>query len=156
MDLKQTRKTYFTDNNQEPKLIINEILVNLSKLKQKTIYCQLISNIVAIPTAKKRFNEAYPDANLDWKKLYQLHFKVTTDTRTRQFQYKILNRILYTNKALFKWSIVEIAKCAFCNIHEETVVHVFYNCTNTQFFWKEVSISMSENLSSNTRTFKRN
>ena len=31
-------------------------------------------------------------------------------------------------------------KCTFCNIHEETVTHIFYECTHTQLFWKEVSL----------------
>ena len=75
MDLKQTHKTYLSYNNQEPQLLINEILVNLSKLKQKTIYCQLISNVIAVPTAQKRFNEDYPDANT----VRTIPFKVTTD-----------------------------------------------------------------------------
>ena len=38
MDLKQTRKTYLSDDNREP-------------------------NVIATPTAQKRFNEDYPDAN---------------------------------------------------------------------------------------------
>ena len=97
--------------------------MRFTKKKQKAIYCQVISNIVAIPTAQKRFKKAYPDANLDWKKLYQLPFKVTSDSRTLQFQYKILNRSLYTNKTLFKWNIAETAKCTFCNIHRHT-----HNC----------------------------
>ncbi|CAH3157389.1 unnamed protein product, partial [Porites lobata] len=37
---------------------------------------------------------------LDWEKIYLLPFKTTLDTKLREFQYKILNRILYTNKML--------------------------------------------------------
>ena len=35
---------------------------------------------------------------LDWKTIYQLPFQVTKiDTKARQLQYKVLNRILHAN-----------------------------------------------------------
>ena len=34
---------------------------------------------------------------LDWEKVHSLIFKITLDTKLREFQYKILHRICYTN-----------------------------------------------------------
>ena len=36
------------------------------------------------------------------EKIYSLPSKVTLHTKLREFQYKVLNRILYTNEMLFK------------------------------------------------------
>ena len=80
----------------------------------------LISKIESTPTAQNRFNAAYSDIEIEWETVYQLPFKLTTDTKSHQFQYKLLNRVLYTNKMLFKMNIKESEKCTFCNEIEET------------------------------------
>ena len=52
----------------------------------------------------KKYDKAFntDTVHLDWEKIYLLPSKVTLHTRLREFQYKILNRILYTNEMLFK------------------------------------------------------
>ena len=40
---------------------------------------------------------------LVWEKIYLLPLRATLSTKLREFQYKILNRILYTNDMLFKF-----------------------------------------------------
>ena len=52
------------------------------------------------------------------------------------FQYKILNRILFTNAKLFKISLKESEKCSFCNTRKEDLYHLFFNCSYAQEFWK--------------------
>ena len=83
--------------------------VNFQNLKSKSLYDSFVSKISSIPTAQKKYNEAfstYP-SQLDWEKIYLLPFKTTLDSKLREFQYKILNRILYTNKMLFKFKKVD-------------------------------------------------
>ena len=127
--LKHVQKLNKTFKENETQLMIKGALCSISKLKQKAVYLQLVSEITCIPTAQKRFNEIYSDVDLDWPALYQLPFKVVTDTVTRHFQNKILNQILYTNKVLFKWNLAD--KCTFCNNYEETVEHLLYSCIYT-------------------------
>ena len=52
----------------------------------------------SIPSAQKRFTKNYPNITFDRKAIYELPLKVTIEKRTRQFQYKLLHRILYVNK----------------------------------------------------------
>ena len=91
--------------------------------------------------------------------LYELYPSKSqlTHARTRQFQYKILNRILYTNKTLFKWNIVETAKCTFCMQYtrRDCCACICFITVHTQTVVLERCQYMAENLSSNTRTFKR-
>ena len=48
------------------------------------------------------------------KKIYSLPFKVTLDTKLRAFQYRFLNRIVYTNDKLSAFKIVDYPYCTFC------------------------------------------
>ena len=40
-------------------------------------------------------------SSVDWEKIYLLPIKTTLDTKLRELQYRILNRILHKNKILF-------------------------------------------------------
>ena len=75
---------------------------------------------------------------MDWKKIYLLPHKTTADTRLRVFQYKILNNILYLNKALFKFGKVHSPLCSFCKTEDETVIHLFHNCHKIKEIWKNL------------------
>ena len=53
------------------------------------------------PTSQSSY-EKLLETNLNWKEIYILPRKVSTDTNLRMFQYKILNNILFLNRLLFK------------------------------------------------------
>ena len=57
---------------------------------------------------------------------------VAIDTATRMFQYKILINILCRNKLLFKFKKVSFPFCPFCKLEEETTLHLFHACIETQ------------------------
>ena len=92
-----------------------------------------------IPTAQSRFNEMLPDSELVLEGQAINFFQVTLDTYTRDFQYKILNRILFTNAKLSKLKLVESPLCTFCGKDEETPEHLFVFCQSSRAFWKEIS-----------------
>ena len=71
-------------------------------------------------------------------------FQVALDTYTRDFQYKILNRILFTNSKLFKLKLVESPLCSFCDKNEETLEHLFVFWEHSKAFWKEISSWLHE------------
>ena len=52
-------------------------------------------------------------------------FKTTLDTKLREFQYKILIRILYTNNMPFKFKKVNYPLGEFCEKELETIEHLF-------------------------------
>ena len=62
----------------------------------------------------------------DWKKLSSLAFESTLDTKLREFQYKILNLIIFTNKKLHRFKVVDSPLCAFSNAEEESLEHLLY------------------------------
>ena len=82
---------------------VNDAIL-LSELSCKKIYNILVSKISISPSAKRKFDATYASTEqaLDWKSIYSNAFRCATDTKTREFQYKIINKILPLNDFLFK------------------------------------------------------
>ena len=54
------------------------------------------------------------------------------------FQYKFLNNVLHLNEKLFKFKIISSPLCAFCNLENETPIHLFYSCNQTKSLWSKL------------------
>ena len=91
------------------------------------MYWILIGKIRVYPTARLKYN-------LDWKQIYLTPHKVTLDIEKRMFQFKILNRIIYTNKLLNKMR-TDTSLCTLCEEYEESLEHLFLQCKCTKDFW---------------------
>ena len=90
------------------------------------------------------FNSLY--SNLEWPKIYLLLRICTIDTYTRCFQYKILNNILYLNKRLCCFGLVNSPLCSFCKVIDETILHLFSECNKVLFLWEKLTEKLSRNL----------
>ena len=90
----------------------------------------------------------YKDASLDWKEIYMLPFRVALDTKTREFQYKILNRYLVTNVLLNKIGIKSSSACTLCGDSDESLEHLFTSCPNVLKFWSDLKAWL-ENINVN-------
>ena len=75
-------------------------------------YKELRNRIVTPPTAKLKFNAHFVNDHLNWKIIYSLPYRVALDTKTREFQYKLLNRCLVTNTFLCKIGIIPSPACS--------------------------------------------
>ena len=73
-----------------------------------------------------------------WQTYCSITFNSTIDVDLRWFQYRILNRILFTNDLLFKLNLVEDDLCSFCHIHTETLIHFFCDCHFSKNIWSEL------------------
>ena len=118
------------DVNRTDKTVSDDDVKDTSSMSFKPIYSALVKRVQIPPTAQSKFcSLIYNISNiLDWKNIYQLPGRVTLDTRTRAFQYKILNRILYTNSILYKMKLIPSPLCTFCGDHEETLEHLLVKC----------------------------
>ena len=67
-----------------------------------------------------------------------LAFESTLDTKLREFQYRILNLIIFTNEKLHRFKMADSLLCAFCNAEEESLAHLLYFCKASTLFWKEL------------------
>ena len=79
------------------------------------------------PSAQKRFQDQFPDVQFDCNEIYSLSLKVSLKTKIREFQYTVLNNIVFTNEKLFKIKMTDSPQCTFCKNEIEFLEHLFYN-----------------------------
>ena len=116
-------------------LKIDNADVDLSSVTSKSLYNAFKMAKQTPPSAQKRFQDQFPDVQFDWNEIYSLSFKVSLETKIREFQYKVLNNIVFTNEKLFKIKIIDSPQCTFCKNEIESLEHLFYNCEITRSFW---------------------
>ena len=106
----------------------------------------MIETIQVYPSARFKYTTLYPiviaipNCNLGWDVIYLIPHTVTLDTKTRMFQYKVLTRITFTSKSLYKikMKIAGSPLCTFCETAEESVEYLLCSCDFSTAFWKSV------------------
>ena len=88
--------------------------IRLDKAISKNIYKEARSKVEIIPITQLKYSEKY-NYHLEWKEIYRISFRVTADSRSREFQFKALNRYLRrisfsTKSALYLCFYVYFAK----------------------------------------------
>ena len=63
---------------------------------------------------------------------------VSKDSRLQEFQYKLLNNVLYLNKMIFRFGKIDSPLCSFRKMIEETPLQHFYNCIKTKLLWDQL------------------
>ena len=84
----------------------------------------------------RKWNEAF--SNLNWKRIFQICQKTTADNKIKWFQYRLIYRILPTNRFLCLRGIKNSSLCNLCQQSEETLTHMFWECHFVQYFWTEL------------------
>ena len=110
-----------------------------AKLNSKEIYFWLIKNFEHRPTSQIYFETNFPTIQLSWNDIYLMPRKTTVSSYMRCFQYKILNNVLYLNKKLYIFKKTNSPLCSFCKSKDETVFHLFSECTYTLRLWSKLS-----------------
>ena len=62
-----------------------------------------------------------------------------------EFQYRILNCIIFTNEKLNLIGVVESPNCTFCQEEAESVEHLLFSCRISFDFWKHVLSWLRDN-----------
>ena len=111
-------------------ILINDILFPILDASSKHIYRSFLAKKQTTPTAKDRekLSAEYHRLTIDWKRVYLLSFRTTLQTKLRRLQFKILNRIVFTNEKLFRFDMVESDKCAFRQTEVESIEHLLFSC----------------------------
>ena len=127
-------------------LFIDKNLETLKSLTSGKIYNSLIKDRISEPTPQRYFERKFNKTETDWSQIYLLPRKVSVETRTRVFQFKILHNILYLNQRLHKMGLAESPLCNLCGICEETTTHLFLNCPITTNLWRTIQKKCSPSL----------
>lgn len=78
-------------------------------------------------------------SNDAWKIFNIIPFRTTTSTKIRWFQYRIIHRILVTNKDLYRYKLIDSAKCTFCDQELESILHLMTDCSIVKQLWHDLS-----------------
>ena len=135
----------FASKADEPFNLHNEIKLSfngksdlIETVVSKTVYKELRNRVITPPTAQLNFNTDFANDVLEWKEIYSLPFRTSLDTKSCEFQYKLLNRCPVTNSFLCKIGIIPSPACSFCGEMDESLEHFFTCCRYTKNFWAEV------------------
>ena len=121
------------------------------------MYTVLTKKQLETPTGKLKWKNKFETITDDeWTTIYKMPFIISKDTKLQWFQSRINHFILGTNSLLNKINPNFDNKCQFCKTDEETIEHIFWNCTKTQELLISLETkldSLSINLSYNKATF---
>ena len=98
----------------------------------------MIFKLKETPTSEIKIQEILNTSEILWKEVYTIARKVTVDNYSRQFHFKLCHNILYVNKILHRMHLVESSTCSFCHTEDETIVHLFSQCSVTTNLWLEI------------------
>ena len=76
--------------------------------------------------------DQYEDTLTEFAEKHAEIYKITNIAKYRSFQYRLLQRGLVTAMQLTRWKIIDNKNCFFCNNSDETIKHVFLECTVVQ------------------------
>ena len=122
-------------------IVVNHPVQDLI-LKNKKGFSKIYHSVTAKEeeaTGCVRWKKHTNISNLEWQKLFNKLKSTTNDTKLRWFQYRILHYILTTNRSVSKFMVGQDHLCTFCNHESETIVHLFWDCRKTNFFWTELA-----------------
>ena len=111
------------------------------------IYNALVQKSFVPPTSRNKFSQTFDISEEDWPKIFSLAGKCSIDSKTRIFQYKILNKALDLNKRLFQSKLAESPLCSVCGVEDETVTHLFAECSYSTKLWEELQNASALKLS---------
>ena len=118
-------------------------LLDLSSVKRVTswAYQKLLNSCKTSQpevSQSKWSRELNLPADMQWTVVYERLYDTTDDITLRWLQFRLLHRILPTNKRLQIFGIVDSNECHHCPTIPESLLHVFWDCEAVQKFWREV------------------
>ena len=78
----------------------------------------------------------------------------TKDTNFIWFHYRLLHRILPTQKYLYYMKLTNSPLCNFCNEEEDTFLHAFFECEHVNDFWNNVKDWVNQNTNNDIHLSK--
>ena len=137
---KSWTKTFKETLKNDPTYLTNPS--NLSKFlaskdDSKSVYNNFIKRIVmpTIKSAEKWEKVLALNEKIQWRKIYGLPFSCVKETKIQCFQYKLLHRILPSNKFLYQIRYMDNPNCSFCGNEDETLEHLFFQCQHVFGLW---------------------
>ena len=120
-------------------VIKDSTVLTLDKLTSTGIYAISISKVQNKRSANFYFKNLFDGNDIDWATIYVLPRLGKYNTYKQSFQYKILNNVLFLSKNLHIFGIKSSTLCSFCNLCNDTPLHIFYECNRFKCLWSKLS-----------------
>ena len=109
----------------------------------QAVYQNYLNKVSETPSSIRKWSSSFPDiSSEDWVRFFKVPWASVHEVKICYFQYRYLHRILPTNRLLSLMGKKESPLCSFCNIDEETLEHLFWNCTFTSTFILDVEMKI--------------
>ena len=115
--------------------------IDIRQISTREIYNFKVEKLFKPPTAQLNLCNRMQVENIDWNIIYSRIYSTTVDSYLRFFQYKVLNNILYLNRDLYRFKLLDNASsCSFCSIQLETIDHLFVECIETKNLYFQIRV----------------
>ena len=112
--------------------------IDLEKCKTRDYYRLLLAQKHQLPhTGPERWSKDLSMNKESWNEIFKANTLVCKDTKLREFQYKLIHRIVVTKRELFRYGISTDDVCINCG-EPDSINHTFISCTTTAAFTDQV------------------
>ncbi len=112
-------------------IVNNNRYTNIENTQCKDLYSHLIEMDQYNHNSKKDWIKEFPDLETVndsvWKRVFNLPFSTTRDTKIQSYQFRIFHKIIHCNKRLCSIKIKSNSICNFCD-EADDMLHFFINC----------------------------
>lgn len=131
-----------TDSTQpcSVQVYCNNMYRDITDLSSRELYQILVTKKKETPTAIEKYCNIFGLHAVDcmWDNVFGIFWNILYDNQIKEFQFKILHRILGTNHLAYKMGKISTPRCTFCNLYSEKIEHVFYDCIYVKQIWIEM------------------
>ena len=112
--------------------------INFGIARSRDFYKLLVSRThTHVQTGPNRWSEKLSINKDSWTSIFKSLKNICKETRLREFQFKLIHRIVITRKELFKFGIKTDDECLHCG-DKDSIDHTFQECPYTASFAKKV------------------
>ena len=123
------------DTLANPKSLLCKGLTALKSIKLLYQEVNKTNEIIVLLKQKWQKREL-PLTELEIKNAFAKINELTILVKLRSFQFRLLHASTVTNIHLKHYGIKSHRYCSFCEIHDETLRHLFFDCEVTQEIWE--------------------
>jgi hypothetical protein len=109
----------------------------LGVIENRDIYWELVAKKRIKPICANTWCNKFDIEAEDWKIIYK-QYAAIKDTKTKAFQFKILNNLLPCNLYLARIGKSDTDKCPKCNVLEDQM-HYLVECPEVASIWQHLS-----------------
>ena len=125
-DHENSRFIHFSEN----------VKIDIETCTSKVLYKNIVKLKLETPTSLSKYvGLIHSFTQKDKTNMFLLPRLSTRNNVLKEFQFKILHRYLPTNALLFKMKMIASNKCTFCNLYEENITHLLYECFHVKNVW---------------------